>query len=92
MPGKTPTLLLFSAKEGLYKHTLSLHLLCLIMQRHLCRSGLSPEFVKLAKAGHLEAWNLPLGASKLPSMSTHSSGLFCDVLLGSWLSSHLILA
>ena len=31
----------------------------------LCRSGLSPEFLKLAKAGHLEAWNLPLGMSKL---------------------------
>ena len=34
------------------------------MQSHPCRSGLSPEFIKLAKAGHLEAWNLPLGASE----------------------------
>lgn len=31
----------------------------------MCRSGLSPEFLKLAKAGHIEAWNLPLGMSKL---------------------------
>ena len=30
----------------------------------MCRSGLSPEFLELAKAGHIEAWNLPLGMSK----------------------------
>ena len=29
------------------------------------RSGLSPQFQKLAEARQLEAWNLPLGAGKL---------------------------
>ena len=37
------------------------------------RSGLSPEFLKLAKAGHIEAWNLPLGVSTSPSFPAPSS-------------------
>jgi len=31
----------------------------------MCRSGLSQEFVELAKAGQIEAWNLPLGIGEL---------------------------